>query len=204
MAERHWVEVNSRVNYPLKRALVMMEENKLINMDCTTTKFCVLFFTKAVAQFGIQQHIDSWNHHTIPGMSSFQYTKIHSMLLQYLCVAKVSYYSLCLIGKGIPNQLATTNNRASILDRSLIPSTASAISLFQRSGGQLSVPSEFGADPLNGHSELMDERTTCRLMDNNRPSIEHIFSCVEINSCQEFVSSLQYMIDETNHLVRFC
>ncbi len=67
MAERHWVEINSRVNYPLKRALVLMEENHLIDLECTTTKFCVSFFTKQIAQFGIQQHIQSWNHHAIPG-----------------------------------------------------------------------------------------------------------------------------------------
>ena len=68
MAERHWVEVNSRVNYPLKAALVMMEENGLIDMDCLLTKFCVSFMTTKLSQVGIQQHVHPWNHHTIPGI----------------------------------------------------------------------------------------------------------------------------------------
>ena len=68
-AERHWVEVNSRVNFPLKRALTNMQHHDLIDMDCPVTKYCVSVMTGKLAQVGIQTHISSWNHHRIPGMS---------------------------------------------------------------------------------------------------------------------------------------
>ena len=67
-AERHWVEVNSRVNFPLKRALTNMQHHNLIDMDCPVTKYCVSVMTGKLAQVGIQTHISSWNHHRIPGM----------------------------------------------------------------------------------------------------------------------------------------
>lgn len=53
-AERHWVEVNSRVNFPIKRALVTMQQDSIIDMDC---------------QVGIKHHIMAWNNHSIPGSS---------------------------------------------------------------------------------------------------------------------------------------
>ena len=38
--ERIWVEVNTRVNYPIKRVLIEMEESGLINLEDSTHKFC--------------------------------------------------------------------------------------------------------------------------------------------------------------------
>ena len=40
-----WVEVNARVNYPIKRVLVQMEQRDEINMNFDHEKFCVLWFT---------------------------------------------------------------------------------------------------------------------------------------------------------------
>ena len=59
--ERHWVEINSCVNYPLKRALLHMEENSVI----IDTKFCVSFMTLKLCQVGIRQHVQSWNSHEL-------------------------------------------------------------------------------------------------------------------------------------------
>ena len=67
LAERHWVEINSRVNFPIKRALVSMQTNSVIDMDCPTTKYCVSFMTSKLCQIGIQKHIQAWNNHRIPG-----------------------------------------------------------------------------------------------------------------------------------------
>ena len=39
--ERRWVVVNQRVNYPLKRLLVAMEANGIVNLSDTAVKFCV-------------------------------------------------------------------------------------------------------------------------------------------------------------------
>ena len=35
------MEINGRVNYPLKRILVKMEEEGLVDMDSPTDQFCV-------------------------------------------------------------------------------------------------------------------------------------------------------------------
>lgn len=69
LAERHWVEVNSRVNYPIiKEALRWMEQQQLIDMDCLTTKYCVSLMVGKMCQVGIQNHISTWNNHRIPGI----------------------------------------------------------------------------------------------------------------------------------------
>ena len=67
IAERHWVEVNSRVNYPLKAALTWMQSNSIIDLDCPVTKFCVSLMTGKLSQVGIKLHVRSWNNHRIPG-----------------------------------------------------------------------------------------------------------------------------------------
>ena len=66
-AERKWVEFNTRVNYPIKRALNTMVNEDLINMDDDMNKFCVSWFTSRTADIGIKQVISSWNNHPIPG-----------------------------------------------------------------------------------------------------------------------------------------
>ena len=59
LAERHWVEVNSRVNYPLKTALVWMQQNNIIDLDDPVTKFCVSLMTGILSQINT---VDKDNH----------------------------------------------------------------------------------------------------------------------------------------------
>lgn len=66
-AERHWVEINSRINYPIKHALIEMQQYGIIDMDCPITKFCVSMMSGKLSQVGIQAHILAWNNHRIPG-----------------------------------------------------------------------------------------------------------------------------------------
>ena len=66
-AERKWIEFNTRVKYPIKRALNAMVNEDLINMDDDMNKFCVSWFTSRTADIGIKQVISSWNNHPIPG-----------------------------------------------------------------------------------------------------------------------------------------
>lgn len=61
------MEFNTRVNYPIKRALNAKVNEDLINMDDDMNKFCVSWFTPRIAGIGIQQVISSWNNHAIPG-----------------------------------------------------------------------------------------------------------------------------------------
>ena len=65
--ERVWVEVNSRVNYPLKRILINMSESGEIDIDNSLHKFCTSWFVMQVANFGMQQFVAAWNSHPLPG-----------------------------------------------------------------------------------------------------------------------------------------
>ena len=67
MIERLWVEVNTRVNYPVKRILIEMESGSHINMADSLIKFCVSWFSSQVLKIGIKFFIQSWNNHPIPG-----------------------------------------------------------------------------------------------------------------------------------------
>jgi hypothetical protein len=67
MAERNWVEVNSRINYPIKQQLHKMVQEELIDMTDETDKYCVSWITIQTVQAGIQELLPAWNHHSIPG-----------------------------------------------------------------------------------------------------------------------------------------
>ena len=69
--ERFWPEVNVRVNYPIKKALMELDNNQMIDMLCEIQKFCVSFVACAVANHGLKIVIMSWNAHTIPGIIYF-------------------------------------------------------------------------------------------------------------------------------------
>ena len=65
--ERFWVEVNTRVNYPLKGALVLLDNNNLVDMENEAHKFCVSSVSMIVAKYGTDLCIRSWNEHCIQG-----------------------------------------------------------------------------------------------------------------------------------------
>ena len=68
--ERFWPEVNVRVNYPIKKALVELDNSQRIDMSCEIQKFCVSFVACAVANHGLKI-VMSWNSHAIPGINYF-------------------------------------------------------------------------------------------------------------------------------------
>ena len=68
MVERIWVEVNTRVNYPVKAILIEMFEQGEIDLEDSIHKFCVSWFTIEVVSIGIDLFIKSWNNHPIPGI----------------------------------------------------------------------------------------------------------------------------------------
>ena len=73
--ERIWVEVNTRVNYPLKRLLIYMEEHQAINMTDPVSKFCVSFVTIKVASKGMETFVHSWNNHPVPSKLYTYYSR---------------------------------------------------------------------------------------------------------------------------------
>lgn len=68
MIERMWVEINGRINYPIKALLVEMEENNEINMEDEHIKFCVSWFAMRVTNVGTSLFVKAWNEHRIPGI----------------------------------------------------------------------------------------------------------------------------------------
>ena len=62
-AERFWVEINHRVNYPLKACLRALEEEEKFDGD----RFCVSWAARQVAFAAIMIFIKTWNSHRIPG-----------------------------------------------------------------------------------------------------------------------------------------
>ena len=65
--ERFWVEINTRVNYPVKACLVKMEELGVIDMESSMHKFCVSWFAIRVCSVGTKLAVQAWNEHPVPG-----------------------------------------------------------------------------------------------------------------------------------------
>jgi len=63
--ERFWKEVNTRVNYPIKTALVHLDNSNVINLDDELHKYCISWLTCIVSSYGIKICTGSWNKHPI-------------------------------------------------------------------------------------------------------------------------------------------
>ena len=64
--EQVWPEINSRINYPIKRLLIALVDDGTLDMEDNTVKFCVSFITSHIVHAGIKRSISAWNAHTIP------------------------------------------------------------------------------------------------------------------------------------------
>jgi len=108
-AERVWPEINQRINYPVKRVLIEMENAEEIHMGDEVTKFCISWVTIHVLENATQDFIRAWNCHRIPGSEV-----------------------------GVPNTLALENNHVSHVSSTHIPSTHGLIQLHKQSSACLS------------------------------------------------------------------
>lgn len=61
-----WPEINNRVNYPLKEALVQLMDQEIIDMDYPLVKYCRSSLTGELCKIGVERVIQAWNAHRIP------------------------------------------------------------------------------------------------------------------------------------------
>ena len=140
-AERIWVEVNQRVNYPIKQALNALVQLDQLNMEDDIVRFCFSWLTMRVCQVGIERCVLAWNHHPIPGI---------------VCVRDVRervlrVYTAISLDKGIPRDRVQVSE-AVRLQAQDVPSVDDAVQSYEGEGGNLSRISEFGVDRIrNDH-----------------------------------------------------
>jgi len=125
-AERKWIEFNTRVKYPIKRALNAMVNEDLINMDDDMNKFCVSWFTSRTADIGIKQVISSWNNHPIPG-KGVPHKRMEENKKTFI----------------LPS-----------ID--MLSTSEEAVLAYEREDGHLSLPKVFGTDLLSGNQQLQN------------------------------------------------
>jgi len=94
-----WPEINQRVNYPIKAALVQLVEADAVNIEDDVTKFCLSNLCIQLAELGIQQVVESWNAHRVPGMKIGQFPPTVSICINsaygLLCVIYLFLLDFC-------------------------------------------------------------------------------------------------------------
>ncbi|XP_067292504.1 uncharacterized protein [Pseudorasbora parva] len=115
--ERIWPEINKRVNFPIKSALIQMVDQESLDLEDGLSRYCVSNLTCEISRIGVQQFVCAWNSHNI-------------------------------LGKGVPNLLATIGCKARISE-DLLPMASEAAELYRQTmGHSLTAPSIFGTDPF--------------------------------------------------------
>jgi len=129
--ERFWPEVNSRVNYPIKRILNQIVEDFDWDMSNPVLKYSISWVTIFIADRAARHLIDSWNFHRVPGRNG--------------CIP-------------VDNMLRTKRNVQ--LTEALIPTTTDAVRMYEALNGRLTRHSRFGYDPLVRNERRFNLRHT--------------------------------------------
>lgn len=70
---------NPRVNYPLKKALCIIKEQELFDMEDPMVSFAVSWLTINISKVGSENFVNSWNHHRIPGEWWYFMSESHAL-----------------------------------------------------------------------------------------------------------------------------
>lgn len=184
------MEVNSRVNYPIKAVLVEMADNGEISLDDPTTQFCTSCFSIKVASAGVTLFLTSWNQHPISGR--------HTYILVLLWITNDITLNLLLTGKGTPDLRMGRDNRAQRIDMNYLPSPHQAACMYADAGGTLTDPSPFGSDPIADCPEKIGTRD--RSFTDRYPSASDLFHEVVNGTSHNFKQALLFYIDITRRL----
>lgn len=61
------MEVNKRINYPIKKVVAEMVQSGDLNMEDTLHQYCCSWLLLHVSNVGASLFVESWNAHPIPG-----------------------------------------------------------------------------------------------------------------------------------------
>ena len=126
VVERFWPEVNSRVNYPIKRAINILIEQEEFDLEDPVFKYCLSRITLFISFDAVQHFINSWNRHRIPGRRGGR--------------------------RGcVPLECMVSTSRTARPPSFLIPTVSESIEMYEINGGNLTRVSEFGTDPLSNN-----------------------------------------------------
>ena len=102
------------------------------------------------------------------------------------------------VRRGIPNHLMRSSNHVAKINVSLVPSADEALRLFTQDGGDLTLWSLFGTDPLAHIPHLRYQRQ--EFFNNSYPDFGIIFNRLVNGDTSIFQHALKFYIDITETL----
>ena len=102
----------------------------------------------------------------------------------------------------IPCHAMMENNHAVKIDSDMLPDVDSAVNQFERNGGQLTIFSSFGEDPLRHNLHLVTRRETDFYRQHPRASFANFFYTVTNGDYSLFREGLLSYIAITKNLSR--
>ena len=105
---------------------------------------------------------------------------------------------LILVGRGVPNSLRNTTSRTIPVPLNLLPTPDAAMTIYEQSyNGQLTEPSVYGNDLLEGNEHLQDLRC-CNFLANY--NIESIFADLVNCDVENFRNAILFYTSESYRL----
>ena len=112
----------------------------------------------------------------------------------------IMYNFIFTTGKGIPNQIMMSNNQIAPLNASVVPTTEMAVRQYNSMGGNLTISSSFGTDPLSSDENLVCLRK--KHMQANIPNFDIIFHELVNGNDKHFRDGLKLFVELTEDLAK--